>query len=392
MKWSINIGQWLGIPVKLHVTFILVLGLFATASAVTGGGLTAAINTVIFLTALFACVLLHEFGHALMARRYGVGTKDITLLPIGGLARLERMPDKPVQEFWIALAGPAVNILIAGLLGLWVWITRSGAWPAFPGATGGGLAESLLVINLFLVLFNMLPAFPMDGGRVLRSVLAMRMNYVRATHIAGRLGQGMAFLFGLIGLFWNPMLLLIAVFVWTGASQEMDAAKSRSVMAGVTVADAMETDFDLLSVDDRLGDVARRVLAGTQADYPVMDGNTIVGMLDRTRLMRGLNGQGADRTVATVMSSDFPLLDGTEPVADLLARQDPLDNPAMPVFHNDRLVGLFTLQNLSELLMVREALAEDASNSSRPDAWRGLTSRPPWIPVRGSQSGILPQS
>ena len=230
MKWSVRLGSAFGIPVYLHVTFLLLLGFIALSQGIAAGSPGAALGGVFFVLAIFGCVLLHEFGHALAARRFGIATRDVTLLPIGGLARLERMPDDPRQELWVAVAGPAVNVAIAGLLGIWLFLT--GAAPAAGlGFSGGSFAGQLMTINLALVAFNMLPAFPMDGGRVLRALLAQRTSYVAATELAAKIGKGMALLFGIVGLLWNPMLLFIAIVVWSGAAQEAEIVRRRSFVA-----------------------------------------------------------------------------------------------------------------------------------------------------------------
>jgi Zn-dependent protease len=186
LGWSLHLGRWLGIDVYLHFTFLLLLAFIGLSQGLIGRSLDAALGGVLFFTGLFVCVLLHEYGHALAARRYGIGTRDITLLPIGGVARLERMPEKPSQEFGVALAGPAVNVIIA--LGLFIGLKLGGWWQPLSSlsTTGGNIFERLLVANVFLVLFNLLPAFPMDGGRVLRALLAMKLNHTRATRIAAR--------------------------------------------------------------------------------------------------------------------------------------------------------------------------------------------------------------
>lgn len=227
---KIRLGAPFGIPVYLHWTFLLLLGFVAISQVIASGSVVAAFAGVLFVSVIFACVVLHEFGHALAARRYGIRTRDVTLLPIGGVARLERMPEDPRQELVVALAGPAVNVAIAGLLGIWLFLT------GFASADGltlaGSFAARLLSINLALVAFNMLPAFPMDGGRVLRALLAQRMSYVRATNLAATIGRGMALLFGIVGLLWNPMLVLIALFVWVGAGQEAAMVRSRAAFNG----------------------------------------------------------------------------------------------------------------------------------------------------------------
>lgn len=225
MKWSYRLGSLFGIPVYLHLTFLLLLGGLGVISLVQAG-LGAALGTVLLVSAVFGSVVLHELGHALTARRFGIRTRDVTLLPIGGVASLERMPRDPRQELLIALAGPAVNVAIAGVLGIWVFLF------------GGWFASRLLTINLALAIFNMLPAFPMDGGRVLRAVLARRIGHWPATEAAALIGRGLAIVLGIAGLFTNPMLVLIAIFVWFGAGQEAAMVRSSTWQA---VAERMES-------------------------------------------------------------------------------------------------------------------------------------------------------
>ncbi len=268
MKWSFKLGRFLGIDVFVHFTFLIVLAIVGIAHWLPQGSLVQAFWGMVFFALLFLCVLLHEYGHALMARRFGVGTRDITLLPIGGVARLERIPEKPSQELLVALAGPAVNVVIA--LGLAAWLTLAQAWEPVSalGIAEGGLIERLLAVNIGLVLFNLLPAFPMDGGRVLRAVLAMKMDYARATSIAATVGKGMAIVFAMAGLIYNPMLILIAVFVWSGAAQEASMAQVRAVVSGACVREAMVTRFHTVPASATLQDLAALMLSGAQHDYP----------------------------------------------------------------------------------------------------------------------------
>jgi Zn-dependent protease len=220
MRWSLPLGRIAGIDVRVHATFLLLVVGLGVLQLATGGSALSALIGIGFLLALFGCVLLHELGHALAARRYGIGTRDIMLLPIGGVARLERLPDRPSQELLVALAGPAVNAGLVLVLGVALF--------AAPASVAAPFVTQLLVANVFLTVFNLLPAFPMDGGRVLRALLAMRLGPVRSTRIAATIGKGMAFLFGIAGLFWNPLLLLIAIFVWFGAGQEERAITLRA--------------------------------------------------------------------------------------------------------------------------------------------------------------------
>jgi Zn-dependent protease len=228
MKWSWKLGEFRGIGVYVHATFFILIGFIVLSYWSQGQSLQATLAGVGFILALFACVVLHEFGHALMAAKFGVKTRDITLLPIGGLARLERMPDEPMQELWVALAGPAVNVVIAAALYAWLQLTTSLTPLGQLSVTSGPFLERLMFVNVVLVLFNMLPAFPMDGGRVLRALLANHMEYTRATQIAATVGQAMALVFGFVGFFTNPFLLFIALFVWIGAAQEASMAQMKS--------------------------------------------------------------------------------------------------------------------------------------------------------------------
>ena len=314
-------------------------------------------------------MLLHEYGHALAARRYGIATRDITLLPIGGVARLERMPEKPSQELVVALAGPLVNVVIAA--GLFVGLKLGGYWQPLTSlsATSGNLLERLLVVNLFLVGFNLLPAFPMDGGRVLRAVLAMRMDYARATRIAATIGQGMAFLFGAVGLFGNPMLLLIALFVWIGAAEEAAAAQMKSALGGCLVRDAMQTDFRALSPQSSLGDAMRLLLAGSQPDFPVVENGRVVGMLDHGQLFRALGEQGESGSVASAMRMDFEILQANELLDTAMAQASPERGYTRPVMREGVLVGLLTAENLGEFFMIRTAL-EQRRNIPKPPRLR----------------------
>ena len=245
MQWSITLGSIGGIAVRLHVTFLLLL-VWIGAGHYVAGGAVAALTGLVLILAIFGSVLLHEFGHAIAARRFGVRTPDITLLPIGGVARLERLPDKPREELIVALAGPAVNVVIAGLIYLALLAIGRPVAAAPAGFFAGALLARLLYVNLWLVLFNLIPAFPMDGGRVLRAALAHRLGFARATQIAANVGQAFAFIFALLGFFFNPLLLFIALFVYLGASGEVPMAQLREFARGIPVGSVMLTRFKAL--------------------------------------------------------------------------------------------------------------------------------------------------
>lgn len=234
MRWSLNIGRIFGIRLEVHVTFLLFVGWVAVNQGLLSGRPEAALSAVVLTLLVFACVVLHELGHALTARRFGVATRDIVLLPIGGVARLERMPDRPQQELLVAVAGPAVNVAIAAVLVL--LMALSGRLAAL-GLPDDGLLGTLLVVNVVMVLFNMIPAFPMDGGRVLRSLLALRLPFLQATRIASFVGQGAALLLAAAGLFvlHNRMLALVAAFVFLAAGEERALVQARAAPAGPAV-------------------------------------------------------------------------------------------------------------------------------------------------------------
>jgi Zn-dependent protease len=355
--WSWKLGRIAGIDVYVHATFALLLLWVGFISYVPRRDVNDVLAGLAFILCLFGVVVLHELGHALAARRYGIKTRDITLLPIGGVARLERMPDEPKQELVVALAGPAVNVVLAGGLFAVLYFGRLPISPPEEVATfGGNLLSQLFMANVFLAVFNMLPAFPMDGGRVLRALLAMRMDYVRATRIAAGIGQFMAVLFGLIGLMGNPLLLVIALFVWVGAAAEAGAVQFKAGLAGVPVARAMIREFATLTPDDTLATAARQVLAGFQHDFPVTADGRVVGILPRDTLLVGLAEAGPDGRVGDFMRADFATADPREMVEPVVERFKSGECPVVPVVRDGELVGLLTPENVAGLVMIREAV------------------------------------
>ncbi|HZR05267.1 MAG TPA: site-2 protease family protein [Candidatus Udaeobacter sp.] len=356
MSWSLPIFRVAGIQLRIHITFLLLIAWLAFGYYSQGGSAVAA-SRVIFVLILFLCVVLHEFGHAFAAKAFGINTPDITLLPIGGVARLERMPEEPVQELIIAVAGPLVNVVIA--LGLFV-AAGSQALLNPSAVEGGGLVAQLLTINIMLVLFNLLPAFPMDGGRVLRALLATRMSYARATQVAANVGQGFAFVFGFIGLLWNPFLLFIALFVYIGASQEAALAQMKDVSRRFPVSSAMVREFRTLSEDASLQEAVDALLATSQHDFPVVDdtGN-VAGLLTRHDLIGALRKNDPTVRVGDVMRRDIPTVTTGTRFEDAFRIMQECNCPAVPVLDRmKRLVGLLTPENVTELMMVQSAMPQ----------------------------------
>jgi Zn-dependent protease/predicted transcriptional regulator len=358
MKWSWKLIRLAGIDVYVHASFFILIAWIASRYWLMEGTWVAVISGIGFVLALFACIVLHELGHALTARRYGIGTRDIVLLPIGGVASLERMPEDPKQEVAVALAGPAVNLMIA--LGLWLLLTVSNTLVPMDhfSFTGGSFLEQLMVLNIFLAIFNLLPAFPMDGGRVLRALLAMRMTHVRATRVAANVGQFLAIWLGFLGLLYNPFLILIGVFVWIGAAAEAGLEEIKSTLSGVTVGRAMLTDFQALSPDDSLTHAIDLTLEGSQKEFPVLVDHEMVGILAQTDLLKGLQAQGDQALVGNWMQREVENAEIDEPLKRVLQSLETSDCRLLSVTEAGRFVGIINLDNIMELIKIQTALQE----------------------------------
>ena len=355
-SWSWRVGTLAGIAIYAHATFLVLLAWIGVSHLMRGHGAREALTGVTLMVAVFGIVVLHELGHALTARRFGIRTRDIILLPIGGVARLERMPERPREELLVALAGPAVNVALAALFFAASALAHHEFSPGGLHVVGGSVLAKLAWINVSLAVFNILPAFPMDGGRVLRAALAMRLGRVRATEIAAACGQAMALVFGLVGLWTNPMLIIIALFVWIGAQAEAKAVQTASLLEGLTVGHAMLREFRALQVSDTVGHASEHMLAGFQADFPVLDGEKLVGVLTREDVIRGLTAGGPDTPVADAMHKGFACAEAHEALDAALPRLREANCDALPVLDGVTLVGMLRLENVGELVAVRSAL------------------------------------
>ncbi len=361
MFWSFPVGTIAGTVVKIHVTFLLFLVWIGGAQYMVGG-LEAALSIVTFIVLIFACVLAHEFGHILAARRYGIRTSDVILSPIGGIANLERIPEDPRQELIVALAGPAVNVVIAAILFLILGASFGDGALLGIDNPGAGLLARVAAVNVILVVFNMIPAFPMDGGRVLRALLAMRMPHPRATRIAGRIGQAAAFGFAILGLFWNPILIIIAVFVYLAASAEVEQTLAKDVAHGIRVSDAMVTVIETLRPGATLNDAVDCLVRTSQKEFPVVDASGFPhGLVTRDVLIPALREGGPREQVDSIMIRDIPDIADWRPLDEAMQLLVAKRVPALFVLDRaGHLVGLLTPENIGEMVMVREM---------RPD-WR----------------------
>jgi Zn-dependent protease/predicted transcriptional regulator len=370
MSWSIKLFNIKSIDVKVHLTFVLILVWAAYRWGVgLGAGMTGAVFGIVVTLLLFVCVTLHELAHSLTAMRYGVTVRDITLLPIGGLAQMEEVPEKPAQELKMSLAGPLTNVAIAAVLiaiclsfRIRSTVSIGELYQMLDSVSWHGLMAYLVTANLALGLFNLVPAFPMDGGRVLRAFLAMHLDYSKATAIAVAVGQGLAWLLGLYGVMsgsWT--LVIIAVFVYMGAGQEGRMVEVKSVLGEMQVRQAMTRQVQSLSPTDTLAQAVDLTLQTFQTDFPVLDNGRLLGLLCQGRLLAALKQHGPSVPVSQAMRTDFPIAAPDEPLFEVQERMSSARLRAVPVVMEGRLVGLLTAPDINEayrLLSVSPRLAE----------------------------------
>ena len=361
MKWSYRIATIAGTEVRIHATFLLLLIFFASQGMSGGRGLAGAWDAVALVLAMFTCVLLHEFGHVQAAKLYGIRTPDITLLPIGGVARLERMPRKPSEELVVAICGPLVNVVIAVVIALFLGVTGNFDM-SFNITTEAQFLPTLMKWNVMMVVFNLIPAFPMDGGRVLRALLGMVVDYGRATRWAASVGQGIAMLV-VLGMLINgsfqPFLMLIAVFIFIAAGQEAAMVTQQEATKDLLVRDAMLTQFQALRPADLLRDAVSHLLAGSQHDFPVLDEQgDVMGILSRKRLVSALAEFGPGHPAQLVMEPCAQSVTSLQSLSQALDLLNTSPCPAVPVVDatSGRLIGLLTAENIGEMLMIRAAL------------------------------------
>lgn len=358
MRWSITLGTFKGTAVRVHVTLLLFLAWIGIA-AYQRGGAHAAGESVLFISAIFLCVVLHEFGHILTARKFGVVSHEVTLLPIGGVADMETMPKRPYQELLVAIAGPFVNVVIAAVL-----FAISGAFNLGQAAhisdPNIGMLERLAATNIFLAIFNLIPAFPMDGGRVLRAALAMWLGQGQATRIAAQIGQGFAFFLGFAGLFGHPMLIFIAIFVYMAAAGEAQMMSLTEAARGLPAVDAMETRIAAIGRGTTVSEAIEILLATSQDDFPMVDqAGRLVGLLSRGEIVEALRASDPGAPVAPFARKEVETI-GSDQMVDAAIPKLNAGDPVGVIDPDGKLVGLLTRQSIAEIMMIRDA---------RPD-WR----------------------
>jgi Zn-dependent protease/CBS domain-containing protein len=360
MSWSLRVARVSGIDIRIHATFLLIV-LWGAVDFGRREGLRGALFGALMVCSLFLCVVLHELGHSLVAQRFGVRVREILLLPIGGVARLLREPQKAWQELLIAVAGPAVNVVIA--LALWVLVLVAfpagylfGNWKMVPEASLRTLIAGLLFGNIGLAVFNMIPALPMDGGRVLRSALAMVIGRPRATNIAGFVGQVLAAGLVAYGLKESPILALIGGFVFLGATQERMGVEANSALQGVRAGDVCAPNAILLSPGDSLGAAIELMMRTPQHNFAVVHGPSVVGTLSREDALRALRQHGPGAYVAGVMQRELAEIDASTSLEEVRNRLIELEGSPIVVRGPSGYLGLIGLEDLGRVASVAAAL------------------------------------
>lgn len=355
---SIYLGNVLGIPIKIHWTFsLLILWIFGS-NIYRGASIESALWSVLFVLSLFACVFLHELGHAMAARRYGIRTMSIVLLPIGGVASLEKIPSDPKKEMIVAFAGPAVNAVISLLIGTYYFIT------GFPELNMESLAQinsgniffMIMTANIFLGGFNLIPAFPMDGGRVLRALLSIRMGRVKATRAAVSVASVFAVLFVIYGIYIrNPFMAVIALFIYMGARSEFEAVKTEFFIAGSVVKDVLMRKFTVLDAQSPLKTAIEALLNGQETAFLIKENDVISKILTKTDIIRGLSEKGNESSIGESASEIRFFVHESMPLEDLIDVIRRENVSVVPVKSGEEVIGMVDINNLTEFQLLKAA-------------------------------------
>ena len=359
MKGALRIGSISGIKIQVHWTFTLLLIWVAFIEIQKGSELNRILLNEALIVVLFFCVVLHELGHLLTANKFGIKARNILILPIGGVATLEKMPEKPAQELLIALAGPAVNVVIAVLLLLVVPVRSYFNFDSIVleemlyEPTLQNFLFYLFIANVMLVVFNLIPAFPMDGGRVFRALLTFKLGRVKATNIAASIGQGLAFMFFVLGLFFSPILILIALFIFLEAYGENQMVKQGDLLKGHLVKEATLTNITKLKPDNNIQEVIEILLAGTEKDFVVIENQKIIGILTQKDILKNANTPSV--LVSDIMQRKFRTVDVSMEIIKVLQNIGKERNDFYPVVENGQLVGAIDTINISEFILLKTA-------------------------------------
>jgi Zn-dependent protease/CBS domain-containing protein len=357
MKGSFKLGNIAGIGVFIHWTFSILIAYIIFSNYRAGHDAERIGWMVLFVCSIFGTVFLHELGHALAAKRYGIKTKDITILPIGGLARLEKIPEKPVEELVVALAGPAVNIALAGITALFITMPSANELTIqlTGGVNSGNFFLNFFIVNIWLAVFNLIPAFPMDGGRVLRALLAMKMQRHTATTVAARIGQFLALGFIFLGFFSNPFLIFIGLFIILGAQGEAQMTKAGFMMKGVLVRDILMKKYETIAESDTIETAVNKLLNGQCKNFVVMANQQPVATLGRDEIIKALSDNGKQTILQSVADKNPIRLNVNQSLEEVYPIMIAAKNSLAFVYDKQQFIGVLDLENILEFIMVKEA-------------------------------------
>lgn len=347
MRWSIPVGKLFGIPIRVHLTFLLLLAFIWYVEA-SSQGAGVGFYSLVFWILIFICVLLHELGHSLVAQSYGLTIASIVLLPIGGVSQINEIPRDPIKEVAITVAGPAVNFLLAAIILLFGKMVFPSLQFSVISLQSGSMIVDLFWANILLGLFNIVPAYPMDGGRILRGLIAMKREYIEATKLAADIGKAFAIAFIIAGFFYNWWLILIGIFVFSGASSEVEATVLSTTLEKIRASDLMVTDFRTISPQEPLTAVVEKSLHTFQNDFPVVEDGRFVGILTRSSVIESLHHRLHDTLVKDIAKKDFPTILPDASAADALTAMRTSHVTVAPVERDGTLYGIITIEKLLE--------------------------------------------
>ena len=356
MRYALHLGKVYGIKISVHWTFIILIAWIVIANMRTGATLEDIAWSVGFVLAIFGCVILHELGHALAAKRYRINTSGITILPIGGIARLESMPEKPKEELVVALAGPLVNVVIAAVLFPFVRLVFDlDSTTELQSINAENFLPALMSVNLWLALFNLIPAFPMDGGRVLRALLGFKLSHTRATRIAASTGQVLAIAFIFFGFIYNPFLIFIGLFIFLGAQSEAAYSQSKFLLEGFTVNDVIMHQVPVIHDTASIKEAVATLLDSQNKDFLVISDGAPVGTLSRDQIIHALAEKGETASVSEFKDKDMYFLEPNMELDKAWNLMRLQKKPIMPVMSDGRLLGAVDQENIAEFILIRTA-------------------------------------
>jgi Zn-dependent protease len=359
MRGSFKLGNVAGIGVFIHWTFAILIAFIIFKNYRAGHDMVQIAWSLLFIFSIFFTVFLHEMGHSLAAKRFNIVTKDITLLPIGGVARLESIPEKPKEELVVAIAGPMVNVILAIIIGVLVRIPQDAAVLTemlSSGVNAGNFFVNFFIVNIWLALFNLIPAFPMDGGRVFRALLSMNMNRSKATLIAARVGQVLAMGFVFLGFYTNPFLIFIGIFIMLGAQAENEQTQAKSALRGYKVMDVLMTNYKAIEDSEPVQTAVNLLLNGQSKNFLITSQGKPVGTLSRDNIIKALSEHGENQPISNIMDRELIFLDANSPLENAFQKGGLNKSNLMPVVYHNQLVGVLDAENILEFIMVKDAL------------------------------------